>query len=127
MVPPRQRLKTRHCAIIQADNGLEEDANLIALKRAAQIMFHRHAISALGAHGRTEGFDTIPTQTLRMHHGDFGIAQHFCATIINRGISQRHPNRRGEEDVALTKTIGCRDHFPHRFDNSRNTACILLR
>jgi len=100
MIPARQRFETRNRPVFQAHDGLVENSDLLALKRAAQFGLKRQPVCFASAHRRLEHFDTISADPLGVIHREFRVLEQFLGTL-RLAIAQCDPHGGCQENLAV--------------------------
>ena len=74
MLPAQQRLDRADRAVVQRDDRLVDDAQLVALERAPQVVLDRQALDRARAHRAVEHLEASASALLGLVHRGVGVA-----------------------------------------------------
>src|SRR5690606_18516568 len=125
MIPAYLRLESCQLLRRQVNDRLVDEANLVALERAPEVIFQDGVIPGFLPHFRQKHLDPIRTAALGAVHGDFRFFQQILRIVLAPG-HDRDAGRRRERDLLAGNLDRRTQSAPYALGDHRELARLVL-
>ncbi len=103
MTPADERLEPGDGAILETHDRPEQDRDLAALERAANVVLERLPVGAMEAHGRGENLDPVAAGPLGVRERKPGVGEKIAALAVQLRIVVGGADGNGQRDLPLAE------------------------